>query len=229
MMHKLFSKLLIFLLPLACACSSDSGNSSVPQLPVDPAGTQTFKVVPGETAINIDIFDTAIFVDDTLGLYGDSLRFASVGMCKGVGYIIEIPRVGWHKSSASLRKGEGYIACNITDKGSTFASLYVESIDSLGVATVKSLVPLYGRFDRFAVNPKEFALTAEAGDTAAFIIHPTTYTASLASGEWVRLQPNVAYVSLTYDANTTDEERYDTLRLYNGYFETHEIPICQSK
>lgn len=228
-MHKLFKKLLITLLPLVCACSSDSGNSSVPQLPVDPLGTQTFKVVPGGSSIKIDIFDTTIFADDTLGLYGENLRFVSVGQCKGVGYIIEIPRVGWQRICNSLRAGEGYIACNITDEGSTFASLYVDAIDSLGVATVKSLVPLFGRFDRFAVNPKEFTLTAEAGDTTAFIIHPTTYTATLASGEWARLQPSVAYVSLSYDENTTGVERYDTLQLYNGYFKTHEIPICQSK
>lgn len=228
-MHKLFKKLLITLLPLVYACSSDSGNSSVPELPIDPEGTQTYRVVPGESTIMIDIFETTIFANDTLGLYGDNMRFASVGKCQGVGYIIEIPRVGWQQSSASLREGEGFVACNITDDGSTFASLYVESVDSLGIATVKSLVPLYGRFDRFAVNPKEFFLTAEAGDTAAFIIHPTTYTASLASGSWARLQPSVAYVSLLYDKNTTGEERYDTLRLYNGYFKTHEIPICQSK
>ena len=228
-MCKLLSKLFILLLPLVCACSSDSGNSSVPQLPVDPVGTQTFKVVPGESSIKIDIFDATIFADDTLGLYGDNLRFVSLGQCKGVGYIIEIPRVGWQRNCNSLRAGEGYIACNITEEGSTFASLYVDAIDSLGVATVKSLVPLFGRFDRFAVNPKELFLTAESGDSTAFIIHPTTYTATLASGEWVRLQPNVAYVSLSYDENSTGEERYDTLRLYNGYFETHEIPIHQSK
>ncbi len=228
-MYKLFKRLLITLLPLVCACSSDSGNSSVPQLPVDPVGTQTFKVVPGKSSIKIDIFDTTVFADDTLGLYGENLRFVSVGQCKGVGYIIEVPRVGWQRTCNALRVGEGYIACNITDEGSTFASLYVDAIDSLGVATVKSLVPLFGRFDRFAVNPKEFSLTAEGGDTAAFIIHPTTYTATLTSGEWARLQPNVAYVSLSYDENTTGVQRYDTLRLYNGYFETHEIPICQSK
>lgn len=228
-MYRLFRRILLSLLPLSLACSSDSGNSSVPQLPVDPAGTQTYKVIPGESSIKIDIFDTVIFADDTLGLYGDNLRFVSVGQCKGVGYIIEIPRVGWQKRCNSLREGEGYVACNITEEGSTFASLYVQSVDSLGVATVKSLVPLYGRFDRFAVNPKEFQLTAEAGDTTAFIIHPTTYTATLASGSWAHLQPSVAFVSLSYDENTTGEERYDTLRLYNGYFETHEIPICQSK
>ncbi len=228
-MLSFFRKFLIFLLPLSVACSSDSGNISVPEFPADPEGTQTHFLTPGVSTMRIDVFDADIFVDDTLALVGENMRFAQVGECKGVGYIIEIPRTGWQPRSVALRPGSGYVACNITEAGSTFAALYVDSVDVSGVATVKTLVPLFGRFDRFAINPKEFHLTAAEGDTTAFIIHPTTYEATLCSGSWVRLTPNVAYIRLAYDKNDTGCNRTDTLILSNGYFESHKIPIIQEK
>lgn len=216
-------------MPLFVACSSDSGNSSIPEIPVDPAGTQYVSIAPSTSDIRIDVFEDAVSADDTLSLYGDNLRFASVGKCKGPGYIIEIPRTGWKQRSDALKAGEGYVACNVLDDGAIFAALYVDSLSCDGVAAVKCLVPVFGRYDRFAVNPKEFNLTAEKSDTAAFIIHPTTYTASLTSGEWAHITPNVAYVALMCDENLSGKVRYDTLILSNNYFETYRIPIIQDK
>lgn len=228
-MSSFFRKFLILLLPLSVACSSDSGNVSVPELPTDPAGTQTHRLHPGAQAMRIDIFDADIMADDSLRLCGEGVRFASVGACRGVGYIIEIPRTGWQRKSEPLREGCGYVACNIGAEGSTFAALYVDSISALGVATVKTLAPQFGRFDRFAVNPKEFYLTAAEGDTTLFIIHPTTYEARLTNGAWARLVPNVAFVKLYYDENNTRRPRTDTLILSNGYFQNLVIPIIQGK
>lgn len=228
-MSSFFRKFIILLLPLSVACSSDSGNVSVPELPADPEGTQTHFLHPKGEALHIDIFDADIMVDDSLVLGGEDVRFASVGACRGVGYIIEIPRTGWQRKSEPLHAGCGYVACNIGVEGSTFAALYVDSISASGVATVKTLAPQFGRFDRFAVNPKEFYLTAAEGDTTLFIIHPTTYEASLTDGRWARIVPNVAFVKLYYDENNTRRPRTDTLILSNGYFQNLRIPIIQEK
>lgn len=225
-MRKLI-KLLYLLLPLSLSCS-DSGNSSVPQLPLDPEGTVTHAAVTKNSRFNISLFDAPIYVDDTLGLYGDGMRFADLGECKGVGYIIEIPREGWAVKGKRLRERHGYVVSNVTSYGSTFAAMYVENIDSAGNIQIKTLSPIYGKHNSFAINTKYLSLPPHAGDTAVYIIHPTGYEVELANGEWLRAVPNVSFVNLTFDSIASGIERCDTLRFYNDKFGKVEIPVVQS-
>lgn len=226
-MRKVFVKILFAMLPLSLACT-DSGNSSVPELPVDPEGTVVHFLSPGRGNILPSDFCDAVFLNDTLGLYGENLRFAAVGECDGVGYISEIAREGWKPVGNQLREGCGYIACNIMEDGSLFAALYVDKIDSAGVVKVKSLSPIYGHYNRFAINVKHLSLPPLAGDTTVYIVHPSSYRVELSSAKVFSIQPNVSFVKIIYGDVAEGVVYRDTLRFSNGRFPTVEIPIVQS-
>lgn len=225
---KIIKYMLLSLLPLSLACS-ESGNSSVPEFPIDPDGTVIYTVQPGGGTVHADLFDNAIKVDDTLSMSGDNMRFASKGASMGVGYVRDIPREGWRRGSGRMRAGEAYVAAEISNDGTTFAALYVDAIDTLGRVRLKVLSPIYGRLDTFAVIPRRIVVDAEACDTTVYIVHPATYTAALSNGTWAKLTPNVSFMHLHFDENNTGKERCDTLHLSNELFPTLRIPILQGR
>ena len=228
---KLYGKFIISVtiaISLLYSCS-DSGNSGVPLDFSDPSDAVTHIVdSKGNSSLRIDLFDNLVYVDDTMGMSGIDMRFASYGVCNGIGYMQEIPREGWRYRSEQLQQGKGYFASNIFDEGCCIAAVYVDNTDSLGNLSVKTLAPLYGTFGRFAVNTKKLDLKSYSGDTAIYLIHPTTYNVNLKSGKWLSVKPNVTYIELFFDANDTGSERRDVLYLNNGIFDDIEITVMQA-
>ncbi len=222
------SLLSIMILSALLVSCTDSGTSSVPDIPIDPAGTVARVMVPGGNGVSVDDVGHLLYIDEDMQLHGDSRYFCSVGDCKGIGYILDIPRSGWNVSSLPLGKGKGVVSAAVTDEGTLFTALYVDDIDSLGCVNLKAYYPLYGRGVRFSLSHNMLELPREAVDTVVVLTAPTTYRVELASGEWIRFVPHVSFVQLFIDENNTGAERRDTLRFSNGIFAEKTLPIVQT-
>lgn len=218
----------IFFVILFFAACSDSGNSSVPIDVVDPAVAVEHKVASGRSSLRISLFDNLVYIDDAMCMYGENMRFAAYGECKGVGYVIDIPREGWSSRSERLKQGLGYMVAEIAGDGCTVAALYVEKIDSTGTITLKSLAPVYGTFGRFAIVPQQFNVNAAPVDTILYMIHPTTYTVEFKKGEWGIVVPGVSTVQLKLNGNKGNAVRRDILHFSNGFYDDVDIPVIQT-
>lgn len=218
----------IFSMILFLSACSDSGNNGIPVDVIDPSDAMEHNVVPGHSSFRISLFDNPVYVDDDMGLYGENIRFATYGECKGVGYVIDIPREGWSRRSERLKQGQGYMVAEITDNGCTIAALYVDNIDSNGAVTLKSLAPLYGTYGRFAVVPRQFNIGAFPVDTMLYLVHPTTYTVELKKGEWVMAVPGISTVQLKVNGNNTGVARRDVIHISNGIFDDADIQVIQA-
>ncbi len=216
----------IFFLMLV-ACSSD-GNSSVPDIPDDPDGTKVFMLSRGGADVFVDDTGNGLELDDDGRLQGDNVFFTSSKKCDGLSYVTSIPMSDWSVGSGVLGKGDGLVMGSKMFDGATFTRLFVEKVDTAsGDVTLKSQSPFYGGTDDFYLNHKRLLLFKDAGDTAVVLIKPTTYNVELASGQWVKVNPHITYVMLSFLENNTGGMRADTLIFSNGVLPEKRIPIVQ--
>lgn len=210
-------------MPLSVSCTGNGNGFE--QLPEEPDGTMTHSLTYGDT-FGIDCFGTLLSVDGDSMSGGSDVRFAMVGECASIADVVEIPREGW-SSSVVLCRGYGYVASYLTDEGCVMAAIYLQDITEQGVMTLKTLSPIYGRFGRFAINVKQLNLPSVCGDTTIYIIHPTTYRVKAETCDWLRIEPSMGLLHISYDA-LQEGDRSCSLQFENEIFESVAIPIMQS-
>ena len=224
-----FNRLFIaFSMLMFVACSND-GNSNIPDIPDDPAGTKTTILSLGGSPVSLDDTGNLLSIDDSGRLQGVNLYFTSSKRCDGLSYVTSIPLSDWSILSAVAGQGEGLVMGSRTFDGATFTRLFVDEVDNVtGNVKLKSQSPFYGDVTSFYLHPKDrVILYKDAGDTTVVLTKPTTYNVELASGSWASIKPNTTYVQLSYSENMTGEIRVDTLIFSNGIFADKRIPIVQ--
>ena len=212
---------------MLAACNKD-GDSSIPDIPDDPEGSEVTTLSRGGSVVFLDDTGNGIGLDNIGRLQGENVFFTSSKSCDGLSYVTTIPMSDWNVNSGVLKRGNGLVMGSKMFDGATFTRLFVEDADSVtGEVTLKSQSPFYGNADAFYLNHKALLLDKNAGDTMVVIIKPTTYNVELASGEWASVKPHITYVSLNFQENRTGRMRADTLIFSNGILPEKRLPILQ--
>ena len=214
---------------LAFAACSNDGNSNIPDIPDDPAGTKTTILSRGGSPVFLDDTGNGLCLDDNGRLHGENLYFTSSKRCDGLSYVTSIPLSDWGVLSAVAVQGEGLVMGSRTFDGATFTRLFVDGVDDVtGEVALKSLSPFYGDVTSFYLHPKDrLILYKEAGDTTVVLTKPATYNVELASGSWASIKPHITHVQLNYSENMTGKMRVDTLIFTNGMFAEKRLPVVQ--